>query len=469
MNVTYWTGFSKRKNSTKRPSSGTTLTGVYLKEDTTVMNPGLELDGVPATANYFYISDFGRYYYVRNVTKVGAARNYFDLECDILATYKSQVGSYSGLIEYAADSTNIHLTDPRNKPQQTFFEKKTTLLDLTGAPQYFTTGGRFLMGITGGPGGVTYYCMDPLQMQTFFDEVFTAGIWDQLVNNFYDLKDCIACCRWIPYSPQLSLDDSILIGGQYLPTAKAKKVTSRFLTISDASYNIDFPSDSDIGPGYGTNYLDLPPYTTGNIYLPFVGNVPLDLDIVSQSKQIRLAVYIDNYTSDIIYKLSNDSGDYINTYQGNCGSDIPIVSQTYNAAGTIAGAVSLIGGVVSAVGGAALGGPAAGLAAGIAAGTMGAANLAQSAQMHNQVNGSISSALGAQMGLSVIATVITRKPTVETLTDFAPTSGMPFFEVDTISNHAGYIQCFGASIDIPGTPDEKDTLNGYVNGGFFYE
>lgn len=460
MNVTYWTGFSKRKNSTKRPSSGTTLTGVYLKEDTTVMNPGLELDGVPATANYFYISDFGRYYYVRNVTKAGAARNYFDLECDILATYKSQVGSYSGLIEYAADSTNIHLTDPRNKPQQTFYETKTQLLDL-GSNQ-FSTGGTFIVGITGGPGGVTYYVMDAPKLRDFYNDVFGLDFTTQITAQFYNVRDCIVSCKWAPYTPAIGLAQPVYVGG-LMSGVSAPAVAVRIKTIADASYNITFPSDSLIGPGYGTNYLDTAPFSTGTLYLPFVGIVPLDLDVVSQSKQLRIACAVDNYTQDIVYKISNDSGDYVNTYQGNCGTNIPIVSQTMNALGSVASAVGAVGGVVAATAGAAP------VAAALGATSVGAANVAASMQIHTQANGSYSSALAAQMGLAAYATVFTRKPTVETLTDFAPTSGMPLFEVDTISNHAGYVQCFGASIDIPGTPDEKDTLNGYVNGGFFYE
>ena len=462
MNIKYWSGFSKRKNSTKTPTSGTDAV-VALKDDTSIMNPAIDSATIPQTANYMYISDFGRYYYVRNSTKVGAGRRLFDLEVDPMATYKSAIGSTSAMIEYAGDSTNIHLTDPRNKPQQVFWEKKTKLLDL--AANQFTTGGTFIVGITGGPGGVTYYVMDATKLQSFYSELFDPSFISQITTQFYNAKDCVVSCRWIPYTPAIGLAQPVNIGGLTM-SVSAPVVSVRIKTISDASYNISFPSD-DLG--YGTNYLDLEPFTTGTIYLPFVGIVPMDLGVVSQSKQVRIECYVDNYTSEILYKLSNDSGDYINTYQGNCGVNIPIVSQTYNAAGAAGGVLSALGGVVSGVAGAAIAGPAAGLAAGIGAGVLGASSLAQSMSIHTQMNGSISSALGAQIGLAAYATVITRKPTVETLTDFAPISGMPFFKVDTISNHSGFIQCHNASISMAGTPEEKDTVNGYVNSGFYYE
>ena len=63
MNISYWTGFSKRKNSTKQPTSGTTAT-VYLKDDTSILNPTFDCTGVPDNVNYIYVSDFGRYYFI---------------------------------------------------------------------------------------------------------------------------------------------------------------------------------------------------------------------------------------------------------------------------------------------------------------------------------------------------------------------------------------------------------------------
>ena len=465
MTIYYWTGFSKRKNSTKTPTAGTSVTA-YLKEDTTILNPSIDSATIPANANYMYIADFGRYYFVRNVTKVGASRNLFELEVDPMASYKSSIGSTNCMIEYCADSTNIYLTDPRNKPQQTFYETQTTLLDLTA--NQFSNSGKYIVGIAGGPGGVTYYIMDANDLQTFYDDVYTTSWSTQLDPDYWNVKEAIVSCRWIPYSPAQTLNTTITIGS-WVSSVSVPMVANRIKTISDASYNITFPSDSLIGAGYGTNYLDMAPFSTGTLYLPFVGVVPLDLDVVSMSKQIRISAAIDNYTNDIVYRVGNDSGDYINSYQGNCGVDIPIVAQQRNMLSATAGAISLIGGIGSGVSAWAAMGPAAGLTAGLVSGAASMAGLQQSIGVHTQVNGSMSSAVSGQLGLKAYASVMTRKPTVEDLTAFAASSGMPFFQVDTISNHSGYVQCYDASVAMTGTPQEKDTVNGYVNGGFFYE
>ena len=47
--------------------------------------------------------------------------------------------------------------------------------------------------------------------------------------------------------------------------------------------------------------------------------------------------------------------------------------------------------------------------------------------------------------------------------------GRAKFAAATISSLSGYIQCMDASVDIPGYSSEKDRVNGYLNGGFYYE
>lgn len=59
--------FSKRKNSTKRPTGGGTSYNIVLKEPSTILNPRIELDrGNPAALNYCYIPTFNRYYFIND-------------------------------------------------------------------------------------------------------------------------------------------------------------------------------------------------------------------------------------------------------------------------------------------------------------------------------------------------------------------------------------------------------------------
>lgn len=462
MKIKYWSNFSKRRNSTKQPTGGTEV-DVYLKEDTSIINPVFDCATIPMSANYVYCGDFGRYYFVRDITRVSKDRVWLTCEVDALASYKTAIGSTSALVEYTSSSDEIKITDPRNKPLLDFSEVSKSLIDL--GSYGFSTSGCFVVAIAGGAGGITYYVMSAASLEDFYDHVLSESFWTNLQNNIVHLDSAVLSCRWLPYTPAGTLVNNIKIMGQ--PTyADGYQITSRLATIIEDSYDIDFYSDS---LGLGTNYLDFEPFTTGILYLPYVGCVPLDLGVCAKSKQIRIKIAIDNYTGDILYKISNEAGDIISTYQGNCSINIPLSSTSYNAAGAIGSGISLIGGLVSTAAAIATKGASGAVSAGLATTAAGAAGLAQSLSVHTQVNGSVSSAVATELSRKVIATVITRLPTETNLKAYKTILGMPYFKVATISSLSGYVQCSDASVGMGGTPGEKDIVNGYVNGGFYYE
>ena len=118
MTLTYWSGYSKRKNSTKQPTSGTDVT-VYLKDNCSVVNPIFQASTVPTTANYFYIADFGRYYFLSNVVQISNSIWEFTLEVDVLASYKSAIGSTVARIAFAATGWDKDIVDPRTVTKST--------------------------------------------------------------------------------------------------------------------------------------------------------------------------------------------------------------------------------------------------------------------------------------------------------------------------------------------------------------
>ena len=65
--ATFYT-FQKRINSTKQPTGGSSY-NIILKEGCSVNHPTIALDlglaSSPAALNYCYITEFGRYYWVK--------------------------------------------------------------------------------------------------------------------------------------------------------------------------------------------------------------------------------------------------------------------------------------------------------------------------------------------------------------------------------------------------------------------
>ena len=479
MKIKYWTGFSKRKNSTKRPTGGTEV-DVKLKDNCSILNPLFECQNVPANVNYIYCADFGRYYYVSGASHDGPFVN-IDNECDVLATYKTQIGSVNALVEYTSSSTNTDITDPRNRPTYVIEETSNSLFSLNQLNQpAFNLPGSYVVGLLTDE-GVQYYSCSDATLKSLLNALYSAHFVQQIHNEFYDMKSCLVSCIKIPIEYG-TLDTTAvtptikgeMISDDGITPVSLRRIDTRVYSITPGNKSLVYPSD---GWGYDASYLDYSPYTTGNLFLPFVGVVPLDMDAFSLNKSINISVSYDVCTGDIVYKLTRDGSDYISTYQGNFAASVPVAGQSYNAIGAASSIISSIGGVVGTAAGVAAGlgtsNPALAASAvvtGVTSLAGNGMNVLSSLQMHTQSNGSVSSLCAWHMGHEVKYTILTRRPSEIDIDDaFKASSGMPYFKGETIGNLSGFVKCSGASVDIPGTPAEKDAVNSYLNSGFYYE
>ena len=113
MNVTFY-NFSKRRNSTKTPTSTGTVVTCQLKEPCSLKNPRLLLSGnLFTTYDYAYIGDFGRYYFVSDVVSVGNGLTEITLEDDVLASHKTAIGSTVARIAFSSTGYEAYIPDPR--------------------------------------------------------------------------------------------------------------------------------------------------------------------------------------------------------------------------------------------------------------------------------------------------------------------------------------------------------------------
>ena len=67
--VTFYS-FSKRENSTEQPSGAGTAYDCIMLDDTSLMNPTFKLSIAtnPIGNNYCYVSDFNRYYFIKDIS-----------------------------------------------------------------------------------------------------------------------------------------------------------------------------------------------------------------------------------------------------------------------------------------------------------------------------------------------------------------------------------------------------------------
>lgn len=462
MQITTYSNFTKRSNSTKRPTGGTAH-DVLLKEPCNLKTPTFIISTVDNTINY--VQAFGNYYYC-DLNRLDASRTELICKMDRPATFKGAIGAYTGLIDYCSASSDVTITDPRNMPTS-LVDVNATAFTLSGIS--FNTVGGYIIGVlsdnvTGDVGVIDYYTMTGAQMQAFSQELYNQNFIQLIQDQFTNSKDSLVSCIWVPMTGIGGGSTAIHIGRETM-TSTGGHITDRIVSFNTGLTSIGFSSYSG-GAGSLMTYLEKAPYCTGLLYLPFVGVVGLDMDILAFTKNMQIDGYVDILTGDIVYNVRYGAF-RTSTYNGNVATKIPISSAGYDAIGIATGAITVIGGVVSGVAAIATGGGSLLASAGVAVG--GGLAAAKSAEFHTMINGGNSSAIGANLGLNPVAYIVQNMPTETNLTAFQTTHGMPYFKVGTVSALGGYVQCHNASVSIPGDGEEQDAINALMNSGFYYE
>jgi hypothetical protein len=465
MQIDVYSGFPKKIDSTKQPTGAGTAVTVLLKDMVDNINPVFELNTLDFTINY--VKAFGNYYWC-HVQNIDGHRSNLICTKDYLATYKSQIGGYTGLIEYTSSSSKVDILDPRNTPRD-LLTMSTTGFTLSGIN--INTVGGYIIGVlsnapSGDVGVVDYYTMTSAQMQAFCNELYDQNFIQRLIDQFQAVQDSLVSCIWVPLTGIGGTSSNIHIGREVM-TATGGKITDRIISFSSGLTTLNFSSNSG-GAGTSMTYLEKAPYCSGALYLPFVGFVSIDMDVAAFTKSIQIDGYVDILTGDIAYNVKYGAA-RVSTYNGNLATKVPVSGAGYDAIGVSTGAMTVIGGAAAAIGGLITGGMGTAVAGGLAAAVGGGVSAAKSAELHTMINGSNSSAIGASLGASPYAIILQNEPSETNLTAFQAAHGMPYYEVATIGSLSGYVKCFDASVSIPGDGDEQAIVNGYLNNGFYYE
>lgn len=453
MLVTFYSGFSKKPNSTKQPTGGTDKT-VTLKTPTSVINPVFILQGY--SLSYNYVKWGSRYYYVDDIIVVHNNVAEYHCSSDPLATYKNDIGSSSQYVLRANSSYNLYIADTKYPTLNKSFVEELPFSSLHSS---FVNGGCLVIGVVNGidaaSAGVSYYCLTPLEAQTLLDFMF-AGTWltatdisvelqKELINPF----QYIDSITWYPFDiPNSTIPftpkeikfgywgGSGVIGG-LLDTANASAGFAQTLSI---------PNHSQISRGF---YLNGNPYTRLMLECYSFGNIPVDSSYFIDDKNITLGISVDFLTG--MGKLTIRAGSnakLIYKQYAQIGVPMKVSQVTQNL---VSGANSVLGGAVGLAYGNVVG-----FAQGIASGL---------SAMMPQLSSS-----GTNGSKSAYITAPTLIVTRQNLADEDKAQiGRPLCDVTTISTLTGYILCEDADLNTTASPSEKETIIGAMNTGFYYE
>lgn len=91
---------SENNRVVKALTSGKEMSG-ELRNQTSVINPSIRIESADniSTYNYAYIPEFGRYYYISDITSVRTNCWIISLRCDVLMSYSAQIKVLRPIIE----------------------------------------------------------------------------------------------------------------------------------------------------------------------------------------------------------------------------------------------------------------------------------------------------------------------------------------------------------------------------------
>lgn len=458
MNITLYS-FSKRKNSTKRPTGGTTYTGT-LKDNTSVVNPSVvfEFSAFPAY-NYAYIPDFARYYWITDKTHVANNVWIITMHVDVLASYKTEIGNSSKYVLRSASNYDGNITDLKYPTKAVVNAKRTPHTPFSGV-------GRYLLGVVtpdGISGAVTYYTLSETQMATVRSvlmggQSYFSGITDADIRNFAILlgnpMQYIKSCRYYPFNIGTGVSGNMTLG-----TTVVNNMNILYGTTQTDTFNFtlnNHPEYSNRG-----RYTSWEPFTQRFLYFPPIGLVHLpsalyahfarldgsiNIDVVSGVGRIILQTPTTSENEPcVVYSSSFPIGFDVPLAQLISGNPIKIVSgvtslfsagvsaMTGNVGGLVQGAVSAISDFVSA----------------------------NVPEMRGFIDGG-----GSQLEIGNVEFL-------EVFYDIANQNvaefGRPLMTTVTLGKLSGYILCADGDIETDGTEPEITEIESYLTGGFFYE
>lgn len=213
----------------------------------------------------------------------------------------------------------------------------------------------------------------------------------------------------------------------------------------DSGVSSDYVSDQyshvDCGtislPEYFGSVFDYDPFTKVNLFLPFIGIVPLNVADVMRAT-ISVKYHVDVITGAClaeVYVVRDGAGGILYTYAGSAIVSYPISSGSY--AGIVAGILGIAGGIIGSV---ASGGS-------IAPALLGATYSASHLHTQVQKSGSFSGAPGA-MGGKIPYLIVTR-PQTRMAQNYSQYDGVGANYTTQLSACSGYVKVKEVHLKVP--------------------
>lgn len=451
--------FSKKHNSTAVPNDedGVEL-NVRLKSETSIWNPQFVLSSNDLPI-YNYVKWDDRFYFISNVIKGNNNIVYMECVIDVLGTWRSDILSTTTFVERSSSSYNAYLNDNEVSVNQEISEMAYDTTQLTiGSTNLFNRVGCYIVRCTSEDSnsitGIATYIMTKTELSSLLAFLFNdsgtiwEAAWDSVTKAVFNPFQYILSVKWcaMNYSFMTSKLTSKEVKLGWWSTGVNAKV------VDYLGGNVSFQLDVTNALGHYEDFRDTNPnYTKYKIYIPGTGLI--EIPSIMMRAAIDIQLYYDVITGKSTwFLLYHDSNYVFMRLDGNVMADIQISQVNHDLGGAIGNAVGSIGMGLS------------GNTIGAVAGGVNAiGNILQSTP-------SISGGASSMTELATINAIVIYTERYRCKSSYFPiTRGRPLMQNTLLSTLRGFCQCGQASIDCDAPPQYKDSINNYINSGFYIE
>ena len=469
-----FSSFSKKVNSTKQVIGAGVSYNVVLKERCSAITPVFIISPAVnlSTYNYAYCASFGRYYFISDVVYY-RDRVEVHCNCDVLATYKSQILAGSHYVLRSASDYDENIVD--NLYPTT---GKVTIQSGNGTPVFNQNDICSIIGIlnnetgwkfgaatlyrltSGNQGNLLKYLMgETVSGESCFtgvESILTGLVSDETKQGFAKAlaqpAQYITESYLLPYAPQIAVSGQRLKAGYFtLPSSVQGDIVDKsasLFSIGNVTLNLpDHPQAATRGA-----YLNLEPFSRYWLYLGPFGIYPLDSSLCYNDRSITCAVYGD-INGNIVCRVMI-AGHQVDVLHANVKCSFPVGQTTMNV-GQMASAATSVGVSATRM---ALGDPTA-IVSGIS-GIVSAAEATLPKLMSKGNQGTFVNTFDAFTAYAANYEVVDAMNTEQ---------GRPLCEEKTLSTLSGYCLCANAEVIAPATEEELKKINTYLNSGFYIE
>ena len=455
--------FAKNIESTAQPTTtGWAEYTVTLKDGADISNPEITLSATySAVSSANYATMFGRYYWITRKNMIRENLCVMQLEVDVLATYKSEIGSSSLYILRASASYDGNIRDNLYPPTAnvTYYRD----VDLTHEPLDYSNG-YYLLNIAGTQSGNgTLIQLSPTNYKALIADLYTqidgfqlSDVISNVVKSFGgNPQRLISSIMWFPF-PFVTPDDSdVIYIGSYLTGVMGDIVVNPLQILDN---QVAFTVRKHPQAASRGQYLNLAPYMNYSMFLPGAGAVNLDTTQLIGVTSIYVSRLIDGYSGQVKYMVvtGGSNSHVLANVTGQWGVPVRISGDSTGD--------SIIGGTTATLGSALLAAASGGAGAiiGAATGAIGTiAGAMQGASYSNETGGGIVNLYQQPIRLDTTAYGVTPEDNTR--------RGRPYCRVTTPSSLTGFMIADRGDVVMSGPLPEHEKVKAFLESGFYYE